>query len=302
MYVYTYIAMGLKLVRALGSVREQPWILVRTAFCLPPFLVVWLGYDMLILIFTCRTGAAMGPAGPEFTDSSSEETVTEEAPAMTAKSKAVPRSPETETSESETAPNPSGKGGHGMEAPAAEGVGKGNKGMGKGRAVCEFCWQPITNHQSGREQHQSYNLHCLQWQRYLRGGVTWTQARNWAMQVKMDREDEAIPPGAPSSGSRPPPPPPPEPKRLPALRARTDKVDLREKKNRKEKKDKTETKHKDKKYKKEKKLKKKVSPSPSPPKRHRRRGDSPGSSGEDKKPRRAHVRRTGPGTFEISIA
>ena len=44
----------------------------------------------------------MGPAGPEFTESSSEESVTEEVVGTAAKSKARPPSPTTGTSESET--------------------------------------------------------------------------------------------------------------------------------------------------------------------------------------------------------
>ena len=179
----------------------------------------------------------MGPAGPEFTESSSEESVTEEVVGTAAKSKARPPSPTTGTSESETAPNPSGKGGSAAEVVPADGPGKG-KGKGKDRSVCQYCWQACSSFPSGRDQHQYYNMQCLTWQRYLRGGATWTQARNWAMQTKMDREDDIPPVGAPSSGSRPPPPPPPEPKRAPALKTaehREHKVELREKKNRKEK-------------------------------------------------------------------
>ena len=125
----------------------------------------------------------MGPAGPEFTESSSEESVTEEVVGTAAKSKARPPSPTTGTSESETAPNPSGKGGSAAEVVPADGPGKG-KGKGKDRSVCQYCWQACSSFPSGRDQHQYYNMHCLTWQRYLRGGATWTQARNWAMQTK----------------------------------------------------------------------------------------------------------------------
>ena len=119
----------------------------------------------------------MGPAGPEFTESSSEESVTEEAVGTAAKSKARPPSLTTGTSESETAPNPSGKGGSAAEVVPADGPGKG-KGKGKDRSVCQYCWQACSSFPSGRDQHQYYNMHCLTWQRYLRGGDTGTQRGN----------------------------------------------------------------------------------------------------------------------------
>ena len=96
----------------------------------------------------------------------------------------------------------SGKGeGHG-EWGKGDGKGEGNKGewsrrdmkgtgkSGKGKIRtprCEYCWRPLT-YPSGHEQHQWLSLNCLSWQHYLRGGVSWEQARAMAMETKARRE------------------------------------------------------------------------------------------------------------------
>ena len=247
----------------------------------------------------------MSPAGPEFTESSDESVSEEaspprEAPGTTAKAKAAPPRSSSETSAEESNESMEVALVEAREARRARAAesetpwrpqpdeGKG-RGKGKRASHCQYCWRPLTSHPSGQDQHQWTSLQCLQWQHYLRGGVSWQEAREMAWRTKADRmnPDAYIPPHPDAAGSgivrresvvEPPPPPPPSRKTTvreeshekAAPSARKKDVTKKEKKHKKEKD-----------RKKDKKSKRHVTPSPEPRPRRKRDPRDPSSPDED---------------------
>ncbi|CAL1130611.1 unnamed protein product [Cladocopium goreaui] len=252
----------------------------------------------------------MSPAGPEFTESS-EESVSEEAspprdaPGTTAKAKAAPPRSSSETSgedSNESMQVALVEAREARRARAAESEtpwrpqpdeGKG-RGKGKRASTCQYCWRPLTSHPSGQDQHQWTSLQCLQWQHYLRGGVSWNEAREMAWRTKAARmdPDAHIPPHPDAAGSgirrREPmvdPPPPPPPSRKTTVREEShEKAAPSVPKKDANKKEKKHKKEKDRKNKKEKKSKRHVTPSPEPRPRRKRdpRDPSPDDDGHKK--------------------
>lgn len=157
---------------------------------------------------------------------------------------------------------------------------------------CEYCHRPVSNQASSREQHQWFNVYCLQWQRYLQGGVSWAQAGQYAQTLRDRRCVEY--------NERNRAPAETEDKSL----RETDKKEARAKKDKKKHKTSKEKSagKEDKKKKKEKKRRAHTpARSPTPVKKHKRR-DPPSSSGSERERRGPRVRRTGPKTFEIRMA
>ena len=263
----------------------------------------------------------MPPAGPD-SSSSTDESITEEAPAATPKSAARPASlaPTAKGAarpvpppEGSSSPDPSDSRDEFMEAalgsparmdgadteprwrPEPEHPGKGwHKGQKGRRIKCQFCWRPLS-HPSGCDQHQWRNLNCLTWQYYLRGGCSWREAEERAYHTKAARENYepmSENPDARGSGirrsvleppeARPPPPPPPAPERRHRARASDTKATCEVRLE-------ESAKHKKEKNKKEKKAKKgkrAVTPSPSPrPRRHDKR-DPPSDPEDERKHRK----------------
>ena len=73
----------------------------------------------------------------------------------------------------------------------AEPVGR-PKGKGKRRVICDICWQQTSAHQSAIDQHRRWNLLCLSWQRFNRGGISWEGAKASAAKRKARRDAEAV--------------------------------------------------------------------------------------------------------------
>ena len=184
--------------------------------------------------------------------------------------------------------------------PPWHGKGKG-KGY-KGRIHCPICWRPISNYSSGQQQHRYYRQTCLQWQRYLRGGISWHDAGRWAEYTKnrrCDWEEPHVPEGNPEAASS-------EPRRnrtelkLTERKEREDR-ESKEKKHRKDKKEKKEDAKKAEKKKKKKvrREEKWLSPSPSPPGKGKRGRKPPSSSDDEGGHGKPVIRQVGPGTFLV---
>ena len=67
-----------------------------------------------------------------------------------------------------------------------------SKGKGKQRVLCDICWQQTSSHQSAIDQHRRWNLLCLSWQRYNRGGISWEDAKQSAARRKARRDARAL--------------------------------------------------------------------------------------------------------------
>ena len=200
----------------------------------------------------------------------------------------------------------SSKDAHGEDQPYGhgKGAGKGGKGGKGGRTYCPICWRPIANYASGQEQHRYYSQTCLQWQRYLRGGISWRDAGRWAEHTKNRRcdwewdepqiperkhEAEAASPEARRNRKE---------LKLTERKDREDRGSKKEKKRGKEKNSKKEKKA-DKKAKKVRKDLKWPSPSPSPPGKGKRGRKPPSSSDDEGGHGKPVIRQVGPGTFLV---
>ena len=68
------------------------------------------------------------------------------------------------------------------------------RGRGKRNQTqfCNICWTEVGAFASALEQHQRWNLDCLQWQHYQEGNCTWDEAKDKAVRTKMRRDARAI--------------------------------------------------------------------------------------------------------------
>lgn len=67
------------------------------------------------------------------------------------------------------------------------------RGRGKHKSQhCSICWQEVGAYASALDQHQRWNLDCLQWQHFEAGDCTWEEAREKAVRTKTRRDARAI--------------------------------------------------------------------------------------------------------------
>ena len=71
------------------------------------------------------------------------------------------------------------------------------------RGRCRWCWRKVSQHASGRDQHEFWNETCLQWQYHLLQGYDWKTAGIYAGQLKSNRLAERQAREASEKGSTP---------------------------------------------------------------------------------------------------
>ena len=78
-------------------------------------------------------------------------------------------------------------------------AGSGSKEGSKSKERCPICWQPVSVHQSGKDQHMWSNLVCLTWQMHAAQKPhqkDWSLAKRQAQELKEHRMKKTAEPGA----------------------------------------------------------------------------------------------------------